>query len=236
MLDGMLSHVILHLVLCSAATQSGSTAPVQIHVGVFDKGDQAVVKRDFTAARGSGDQATIEFDMPWGVYRLDASVPASDCHARDYFALSRGNIRTFTEPMFDGAAPQRTPALAYGIGPQSFHDSKPQFVFFNENAVACDHALPEPLPSRVDFEHDGDAYYASIYGGVGVPKVPILLVLRFQTPEHRYRYIRLVPLSLDWVGWPTSIHYDLDQKKMTALDKTPFDILLCPKVYETWAG
>lgn len=230
----MLLHVFLHLALCNSMSGLPAGAPVEVHVRISDKVDRAVLDQVFETSRGSGGEATVAFDIPWGVYRLEASVPARDCNAVDYIIAQPDRNRTIAETLHDGPAPAVRPVLVFGTGPQSFHDAKPQFVFLDAQAVECQFAVPDPLPSRVAFEHEGDAYYATVYA---VPAgVPSLLALRLQTPEHAYQYVSVVELSPDWAGWPTTIQFNVTQKQMALLEGKAADTLFCPPQNVTQAN
>jgi hypothetical protein len=184
--------------------------------------------------RGAADQATVAFDAPWGVYRLNASVPARDCSAVDYVVLQPKYDRTISETLQDGPASPLAPLLLFGVGPASFHDAKPQFVIFDGDAVACGYVVPEPLPVPVKFEHEGDAYYATIYR---VPDIANpLLALRLQTPNHAYQYVSILTLWPQTNRWPRSIHFNVGQQQMTLLDGKATNTLFCPTWNVTAAG
>lgn len=232
---GMLLHVLLHLGLCGAVSNLPAEAPVEIRVRLSDKTDRAVLDRAFQTTRGIGDEATVEFEAPWGVYRLEASIPAHDCNAVDYVVIQPKHDRTIAETLGEGPAPAVTPVLLFGTGPKSFHDAKPQFVFLDGDDVACRREVVDPLPTHVSFEHEGDAYYATIKEIPTTVATP-LLALRLQTPDHGYQYISLVPLWPGSKGWPRSIRFNFDQKQMSLLDGKPTDTLFCPPLDETDAG
>ena len=231
----MLLHVVLHLTLCGAVSRLPAEAPIEIRVRVADKTDRAAVDRVFEVPRGSADQESLAFDIPWGVYRLETSVPAYDCTALDYFVVQPDRNRSISETLSAGEPAPETPLLIYGIGPPSFHAARPQFVVFHDDSVACNAPLPDPLPVRVRFEHQGDAYYATVYG-LPPPGRSLLLAIQLETPEDRYQYEQMVLLSGERTAWPTSIHFNFGQKKMDGLQgKTP-DLLFCPAQYLTTAG
>jgi hypothetical protein len=231
----MLLHVLLHLGLCGAVSSLPAETPVEIRVRLSDKTDRAILDRSFETIRGSGDEATVEFAAPWGVYRLEASVPVHDCNAVGYFVIQPKHDRAIAETLQDGPAPALTPLLLFGTGPTSFHEAKPQFVVLDGDEVACRHEVVDPLPARVSFEHQGDAYYATIDAIPTTVATP-LLALRLQTPDHGYQYISLVPLRPGTKGWPRSIRLNFDQKQMSLLAGKPTDTLFCPPLDETDAG
>lgn len=232
---GMLLHVLLHLGLCGAVSSLPADSPIEIRVRLSDKTDRAILDRSFETTRGTGDATTVQFDAPWGVYRLDATVPADDCNAVDYIVIQPKHDRTIAETLRDGPAPAVTPVLLFGVGPKSFHDAKPQFVFLNPDDVACRRAVTDPLPTPVSFQHEGDAYYATINELPATLATP-LLALRLETPDRGYQYISLVPLQAGWKGWPRSIRFNFDQNQMSMLDGKPTDTLFCPALDETDAG
>ena len=142
--------------------------------------------------------------------------------------------RTVTETLSEEPAAVATPVLIEGTGPQSFHDAKPEFVFFDANNVACRHAVPDPLPAQVAFEHQGDAYYASLSRPASAGDA--ILALRLQTPGHGYQYIRMPAMAFAWSGWPKSVLFNVKAAQMSELSGKATDILFCPPLNVTAAS
>ena len=233
-----LSHVILHLGLCSSVAKLKPETTIAIHVHATDRRDQVIVDRNFRVERGDDEQRVVEFDIPWGIYRLEASVPKYNCNAADYFSFLNEHDRSITETLADGAAPPTMPMLLDGTAPQSFLYVKPTFVLFDKNAVACDKPVPDPLPSHIVVENDSDAYYAWLYNDVALPPGTVpLLALRLKTPTHQYHYVRIpIPVQLRWGGWPSSVQFEVSEDMVDELASDPVDTLLCPKLWSTSAG
>jgi hypothetical protein len=231
-----LSHVILHLGLCSSVAKLKPETTIAIHVHATDKRDQVIVDRNFRVERGDDEQRVV--DIPWGIYRLEASVPKFNCNAADYFSFINEHDRSISETLADGPAPPTTPMLLDGTAPQSFLYVKPTFFLFDQSAVACNKPLPDPLPSHIVVENDSDAYYAWLYNDVALPAGAIpLLALRLKTPTHQYHYVRLpIPVQLRWGGWPSSIEFTVTEDMVDELASEPVDTLLCPKLWSTSAG
>jgi hypothetical protein len=230
-----LSHVILQLGLCSAVAKLPPEATVAVKVRATDKRDQVVVDRTFRVERGDGDQRVVEFDIPWGIYRLEASVPKSNCAAAEYFSFLPELNRSTTLALADGPPPATTPMLFEGTAPQSFLYVKPTFVLFDQAAVACDKPVPDPLPSHIVVENGDDAYYVWLYSDAPLPAGVIPMVaLRLKTPTHQYHYVRVpIPVQTRWSGWPASVEFNVSQDMVDVLATDPVDTLLCPKLWKT---
>jgi hypothetical protein len=224
----MLSHVTLHLALCGPDA-AGSTVPV--HVRVSDRLDQSVVDRVFDTANEGGSR-TVAFDIPFGVYKVQSDVPGTSCAAAEFFSVLPGHDRNVTQTLDDAESnrtPLAIPVIIDGTGPPAFHARKPQFVTIDADAAACQRYVPDPIPARVIFEHDGDAYYASLFPAAAFASgKSLLLALQFETPEHAHQYIDIMPLEPRDRPWPLDIHVNVGQKQMDALDGKAVDVLFCP--------
>jgi hypothetical protein len=231
------AHVILHLGLCSSVAKIAPETTIAIHVRATDKRDQVAVDRTFRMERGDEDQRVVEFDIPWGIYRLDASVPKNNCNVTDFVQLLPDHTRSISETLVDGPPPAVTPMLLAGDAPQSFLYVKPTFVLFDKAAAVCNKPVPDQLPSHIVVENDQDAYYAWLYLSPPTPGVVPLLALRLKTPTHQYHYVRLpMPVPLGWGGWPSSVQFPVNGDMVDELASEPVDTLLCPKLWETSAG
>jgi hypothetical protein len=233
-----LSHVILHLGLCAPVAKLAPDATLAIHVHAIDKRDQVVLDRNFRVERGDDEQRVVEFDIPWGIYKLDASMPKFNCNATDYFSFLPEHDRSITETLVSGPAPATTPMLLDGTAPQSFLYVQPTFVLFDKGAVDCNKPVPDPLPSHIVVENDQDSYYAWFYPDVSLPPGTVpLLALRLKTPTHQYHYVRLpMPVQMRWGGWPGSVQFTVTEDMVDELASQPTGTLLCPKLWETSAG
>ena len=237
-LQWSLSHVILHLGLCSSVAKLKPETTIAIHVHATDKRDQVIVDRNFRVERGDDEDRVVEFDIPWGIYRLEASVPKYNCNAADYFSFLNEHDRSITETLADGPAPPTMPMLLDGTAPQSFLYVKPTFVLFDKNAVACDKPVPDPLPST----HRRRERFRRV--------LRMALQRRAAAPGHRsdagastedadasVPLRRLpVPVQLQWGGWPRSVEFTVTEDMVDELASDPVDTLLCPKLWSTSAG
>lgn len=127
--------------------------------------------------------------------------------------------------------------LLSGAAPQSFLYVQPTFVLFDKNAAVCNKPIPPALPTQIVVENDQDAYYAWLYHDASAGYAPQLLAMRLRTPTHQYHYVRVpIPFPTPWMGWPTSIQFDVTQEMVDSLAGEPVDTLLCPKLWQTHAG
>jgi hypothetical protein len=232
----MLSHVMLHVVLCNSP--QAWDAPVPVSVRVSDRTDRAVVDQVFDAT-GAGDSRTVAFEVPFGVYRLQSNVSGSNCGADGFVAILPDHNRNITQTLVDAGSttPTVVPLMLDGTGPASFHAAKPQFVTFDASAAACGYPVPPPIPARVVFEHDGDAYYASMYPSQAFLSGKLLVVaLQLQTPDHGYQYVRVFNLMrVADRAFPVIVRFGVDQKMMDILNGKATDTLFCPPFNEAEA-
>jgi hypothetical protein len=231
----VLSHVILHLALCGPVAKLPPEAVVAIHVRAVDRRDQVQVDRTFRMERGDDEQRIVEFDIPWGIYRVDSSVAKYGCSAKNYFSFLPEHDRSIAQTLVTGPAPDTTPMLLDGAAPESFLYVKPTFVLFDKGAAACGKPIPDPLPSHIDVDNGSDAFYATLYPDAPLPAGAVpMLALRLKTPTHQYHYVRLpIPVQLAWGGWPSSIQFTVTEDMVDQLASEPVDTLLCPKLWET---
>ncbi len=234
-----LAHVILHVALCSAIARARPDTQIAMRVHLADRIGRTQVDRVVRFARGDGQEAIVEFDSAFGIYRLDLVVPKYGCSATDYLTFISGLNRSISETLNDAPAPAPPqPVLLSGTAPQSFLYVQPTFVLFDKSSVACDKPLPAPLDARVTVENDQDAYYAWFYSGGSSPTgAPEQLALRLRTPTHQYHYVRIpIPFPIPWSGWPSSIQFNVTEEMVDALAGDPVNTLLCPKLWRTSAG
>jgi hypothetical protein len=229
-----LSHVVLHVGLCSAIARKSPSTVFNLQVRVADM--RAIVRfsKTFKIERGDDDNPKIvEFDVPQGTYRIDAIVPQYGCSFDDYVTFLDGHDRSITENLV--ANPQRAQPqmLISGSSPQSFLYVNPTFVVLNKATNGCNKPAVDMMPLQVGVENDQDAYYASLAGDPSV-SVPVQLALRLKTSTHQYHYVRVpLPFPMPWGGWPQMVHFDVTQDEIDDLATQPVNTLLCLKLWET---
>jgi hypothetical protein len=231
-----LSHVILHVGLCSAIARSKPDTMVALRVRVVDRRNVPRVEHEFRVERGDDDNPkVVEFDAPQGTYRLDLIAPKYACSASEFLTFLPDHARSVDVSLANGASPPLEPLLIAGASPQSFLYVQPTFVLLDKNATACNKPVGDPVPFRVDVENDQDAYYASLYSDASIAAhAPLQLALRLRTPTHQYHYVRVpIPFPQNTGGWPSNVQFDVTQDEIDGLASQPVDTLLCLHLWET---
>jgi len=234
-----LSHVLLHVGLCSAVSRLSPDAMIAMHVKatypVRGAEPDTQLDQTFRFERGDDQEAIVEFDLPRGIYRLRFDVPKYKCTGSDYVEILQDRNRTIRETLRDGAAPQPLPnALFEGAAPPSFLYAKPTFVLF-ERSVTCNGPVGTPLTSHIGVENDPDAYYVSMFF---VPvldaRSSVVVALRLRTPTGLHHYVR-VPMQFPThrSGWPDTVDFPVTEDNLDGLATEKTDTLLCPKLWET---
>ncbi len=233
-----LAHVVLHVGFCRAISRAAEGTGIALRVHLADRIGRAQVDRVYRIQRGDDNEAILEFDSAFGIYRLDVEAPKYRCAATDYLVFIPGHDRSITEPLRDAPAPPPKPLLLSGTAPQSFLYVEPTFVLFDKGAAACDKPIPSPLPSNLTVENDQDAYYVWLYpDSSATTGTPELLTLRLRTPTHQYHYVRIpIAFPMPWGGWPSSIQFNVTQDMVDSLAGDPVNTLLCPKLWRTSVG
>jgi hypothetical protein len=233
-----LAHVILHVGFCSAIARAPSTATVAVHVKLTDRIGRVLVDRDYHFERGDEGEGIVEFDSAFGIYRINVLAPKYGCSAENYLFFIAGHDRSISLTLESPpASPPAMPMLLSGTAPQSFLYVQPTFVLFDKSAAVCNKPIPPPLTTQITVENDQDAYYAWLYHDPSAGYAPQQLTLRLRTPTHQYHYVRVpIPFPAPWMGWPTSIQFNVTQEMVDGLAGDPVDTLLCPKLWETSAG
>jgi hypothetical protein len=233
-----LSHVILHLGLCSAVAKLPPETTIAIHVHATDRADQVAVDRTFRTERGDDEDRVVEFDIGQGTFKMEAAIPKYGCSAVQYFSFLPELNRSVTMSLIPAAGQVAPSMLLDGTAPQSFLYVKPTFVLFDKNTVACGKPITDPLPSHIDVDNADDSYYASFYPDVTLPPGAVpLLAIRLKTPTHQYHYVRVpVPVPMRASGWPARITFTVNQDMVDELASDPVDTLLCPKLWSSSSG
>ena len=232
-----LAHVILHVAFCAAISRAPSGTSLALQVQLTDRTGRTHVQTTYHVERGDENQAIVEFDSGFGIYRLDVAAPKYRCSATDYLVLISGHTRSITETLANPPAPPPKPVLLSGTAPQSFLYVQPTFMLFDKSQVTCNKPMPQPLQAQIVVENDQDGYYTWLYGGDSAAPDSQQLVLRLRTPTHAYHYVRIpMTFPMPWRGWPESIQLNVTEDMVDGLAGEPFDTLLCPKFWKTSAG
>jgi hypothetical protein len=232
-----LAHIVLHAGFCGAIARAPVGTSIALRVRLTDRIGRQQVDKVFHFERGDDQEAIVEFDSAFGLYRLDLSTPKYRCLATDYVYFIGGYDRSMTEKLNDPPAPAPLgPMLLSGTAPQSFLYVAPTFVLFDKSAVTCGKPLPQPLPTHVVVENDQDSYYAWLYSDAS-SNTPQQLTLRLRTPTHQYHYVRIpTTFPVPWGGWPQTILLNVTEDMVDGIAGDPVDTLLCPKFWKTSAG
>jgi hypothetical protein len=230
-----LSHVILHVGLCSAIARTNPSNQFGLQVKIADMRGIVRFSKAFRVERGDDDGPKIvEFDVAPGTYRIDAITPKYGCSFDDFLTFLDGHDRSITENL--ESTPQRAERqmLISGSSPQSFLYVNPTFVLLNKTTSACNKPVGNLIPVQVDVENDQDAYYADLNADPSAGSTPVQLALRLRTSTHQYHYVRVpLPFPAPWGGWPQMVHFDVTQDEIDGLATQPVDTLLCLKLWET---
>ena len=237
---GMLSlaHVVLHIGFCQAIARAPETALVAARVRVTDRIGRLQLDRTFRFQRGDENEAVVEFDNVFGLYRLDIAVPRYGCSAADYVYFIPGHDRSINAAL-TGTAVTGAPApvLLSGTAPQSFLYLQPTFVLFDKSQAVCKQTVPVALQTNIVVENDQDSYYAWLYADPRTPVGSLQLALRLRTPTHQYHYVRIpMQFPIPRSDWPESITLDVTEDMADGLATDPVNTLLCPKFWKTSAG
>jgi hypothetical protein len=233
-----LAHAILHVGFCASIARLSPEATFAVRVHVADRIGRTQLARTYRVERGDGSAAVVEFDNPFGIYRLDVDAPAYGCSATDYLVFIPGLTRSISETLSEHSVTQQVPMLLSGTAPQAMLYANPTFVLFDKSAAVCSKPIPALLPTHITVENDQDAYYASLYNDDRSRALGSeLLALRLQTPTHQHHYVR-IPLSFPMPEtlWPSSLQLNISQDMIDDLATDPVDTLLCPKMWRTSAG
>jgi hypothetical protein len=233
-----LAHVILHVAFCNALARAPAGTPIALRIHMADRAGRVQLDRTYRIVRGDDQEAVVEFDSAFGMYRLDVAASKYGCAATDYLFFISGHDRSINEKLSDPPLPSPPrPVLLSGTAPQSFLYVNPTFVLFDKSAVACNKPIPQPLPTDAAVENDQDAYYVWLYAGAPAGPGSQQLALRLRTPTHQYHYVRLpIPYPIPWSGWPTAVTLNVTEDMVDGLATEPVNTLLCPKMWRTSAG
>jgi hypothetical protein len=235
-MDG-LSHIFLHIGLCSAISRLPEQATIPMQVSMMIPRGDAPYDKKLNLQRGDGNEKVVEFDIGRGVYHLNIDVPKYGCRASSYVTVFPDQNRKIVATLTDGSIPIPQPNfLMDGLAPLSFLYVKPTYVLFDKS-VTCGKPIGTPLPSRVDVAFDEGAYYSTMYLDPSVMNTTPVFALRFRMATGLEHYVRIpihIPTDLD--GWPQDDRFNITEDMVDELATEKADTLLCPKIWETSAG
>lgn len=232
-----MSHVILHLGLCSAMLKRSPQTDIPIHIRLVDRGGQKHVDETVHTMRGYESTVTVAFDTYQGEFAMMLNAPKYGCSGFDWIHVLPQRDRLINEQLVDGQAPRTQPMLMEGTAPASFLYLQPTYVLFDKSAQ-CNKPVPGPIPMHLTIENDQDSFYLWLYPDASLyQRGPEILAMQLQTATGEEHYIRLkVPFPPPWQGWPDDITFNIKEDDADYLATQPTGVLLCPKLFETSAG
>lgn len=231
-----LSHIVMHLVLCNAATRHKTQSGVPVHVVMLDKVHRHVADETVRVAAAGAADDTAEFDVPWGTYLAQASLHAGEtaCSDATFFSVLPNHNREVTLQLQRGHTAARMPVIINGDLPAEFAYAQPTLVVFGKDAK-CNAPVADPLPLDISQQNDGEAYYVSVYPSAALMQnMPAIPALRLTDSSGGYHYLKLPNNFLGFSsGWPNQAQFDVQDKLIDFLAAKPEDTLLCIRGYET---
>lgn len=231
-----LSHIVMHFALCNAAARLGPQAELPVHVTVTDKINRDIIDQTSKVIRYEGNTSSVEFDIPWGIYRATVEMRAGKtaCSAVQYFAVLVDHNRSVTVHLQDRRAPQPVPTLIMGTAPFAYSYVQPTIMVF-ANDTKCNGPVGTPLDVNIEQDSDSDAYYASVYP---VPQLAQagshVIAIRMKDSQGGYHYVRVPGNFLGMSAqWPSLGQMNVSEDVIDYVSDKPEDTLLCPRLYET---
>ncbi len=231
-----LSHLVMHFALCNAAARLGAQAELPVRVVITDKINRDVVDQAGKVSRYEGDTSSMEFDIPWGLYRASVTMRAgsANCTGVQYFSVLADHDRTLTIHLQDGHVNSPVPTLIQGSAPFSFSYVEPTVMVFGAD-TKCNGPVGNPVDANIDQQNDADGYYASVFPGPGISRTTHLVVaVRLKDSHGGYNYIRVPGDFLGGsYGWPSVGQFNVTEDVVDYVADKPEDTLLCPRMYKT---
>ncbi|HZZ64260.1 MAG TPA: hypothetical protein VFE17_02060 [Candidatus Baltobacteraceae bacterium] len=232
-----LSHIVLHVALCNPALRAKPGTALPLHVVVTDKIHRDIIDQNYTIVRENGNEGTVEFDIPWGMYRakLDMHAHGATCSAVDYFTVLADHPRTVSISLQQGPVNTVVPALVMGSAPIAFSYVQPTVVALDKS-VTCNGPVGDPLSAPIVMENDADAYYATVFpSAILTQHGPPVVAVRLTDSHAGYHYIRVPAKFLQYAGmtpWPSSVSLNVNEDVIDYVADKPEDTLLCPHMYQ----
>lgn len=228
-----LSHIVMHVVLCRAASHLHA-AELPVHVEVIDRIKRDAVDRDFRVVHQYGETSSIEFDIPWGTYRVTATARAgkTTCGGSLFFSVLSGHDRTITVQLQSHPVAAYAPTIIMGSAPLSFSYVQPT-VMVLAGSTKCGTPVGNPLGVNIQQTNDADGYYAEVYPDPSLAHTPYVVVVRLTDAQGGYHYIRVPGDFLGMSsGWPSQGQFDINDGFIDWVASQPEDTLLCPHLKE----
>lgn len=232
-----LSHVVMHFALCSAAARLGPQAELPVHLVVTDKIGRDVIDKTARILRYEGNTSSVEFDMPWGLYRASATmrVGRATCSGVQFFSVLQDHNRAVTINLQNGIVHPPAPTIIQGTAPFAFSYVDPTVMVFGPD-TKCNAAVGNPLGVNIEQQSDADGFYAYVYPQAGLPaNSQFAIALRLTDSRGGYHYLR-VPgnfLTTPSPVWPSLGQINVTEDVIDYVADKPEDTLLCPREYET---
>ncbi|MDE2483542.1 MAG: hypothetical protein KGN02_15305 [bacterium] len=228
-----LSHIALHLGLCSAIARQGPDTPIEVRVQLLNHTGRASFDKHFSFTRGYAADRLVEFDAPFGVYAMHVTAPKYGCSAANWEMVLPGHDRNIHEPMVEGVAHLGQPLLLAGTLPASFAYANPTVVAFDKGQ-ACNTPVGDPLPVKTVVENDQDAFYVWMYPDPSLAgHTPVVAAVQIGAADGDDTYIRLkVPFPVPWHGFPDTWQFNVSENVIDMLSQQKTETLLCPRMYE----
>ena len=231
-----LTHVVMHLSLCTAMAHAPSGTPMHVTMHAQDRTGRLTFDRQFTITRGSSDTETVEFAAPYGTYRTVIAAPEFKCSTGDFLVFRPPHERNLKETLSEGPPKWPRPTILFGEAPQAFLSAQPTFVLLDAK-TKCNQEVDSTIPGDIRVEYDPDSFFVTMYNTTGAPIDSQLLALQVQTSTGDTQYLSLkTTFPLPWPGWPVTYEFNLKDDTFDALATMQKGVLLCPKLYKTSSG
>jgi hypothetical protein len=235
-MDG-LSHIFLHVGLCSAVARLAPDAPIAMHVQMRYVHGAPPYDKTLQLVRGEADELVVEFDVPWNVYHVDVSVPKYHCTSSSFAAVLAEQNRSIAVKLSEQPSAAPPLVLFDGTAPTSFVYMHPAYVLL-PNGTACQATIPTPLDSHIDIDYEQGAYYLALQADPALlTSAPPVFAVQFLTPRGLAHYVRIpVKLPPYTGGWPATIQFNITEDMIDELATEKTGVLLCPKIWGTSGG
>lgn len=229
-----MSHIALHVALCSSVAKASAARTVPLRVVVTDRLDRTQVDQTFQIEPGMGKTPRFEFDLPFGTYRMamNAKVKGAQCGGVDYFTVLNGRDRSLDVSLDPHATAPPVPMLVNGESPFAFSYVQPTLMVFSKD-TKCNGPVGNPLSADIRVQSDSDGYYASIFPTSALAQeMPAVMAMQLKDSQGGFHYVRL-PTPVQFTHWPSQTHFDVSEDVIDYVADKPEDTLLCPRMYKT---
>ncbi len=231
-----LAHILMHLSLCTAMAHAPSGTHMQVELHAQDRTGRLTFDRQFTLTHEDSRTQTVEFDAPYGTYRVAITAPQYGCSAGDFLVFLPPHSRNIKETLVPGPPRWREQTILLGTAPQSFLYSEPTFVLLDAK-TKCGQEIDSTQQSDIDVEYDPDSFYVKVYPMPGQQPNSSLVALQIASSTGDYQYVSLrTTYPEPWAGWPYEYQFNLPQGVFDSLATMHKGVLLCPKLFKTSAG